>query len=164
MVERKIAMKSTTAFKVGLAKIDNLWKPGQFDKALALVDRMLDEWPDNPLLMIKKAQLIQLQEDENGPSLEEARAMLERAADLDEDCPLAANELGFFLLAVQDDAAAALDQFKKCEGLLVNLLKECRKGQRAAIGEISQAEVESKGSTPASVPQRRGRARVTKPA
>ena len=60
-----------------LASADSLF-------ALALVDRLLVDWPDNTVLLVKRAQLIQLQESEDGPSLEEARAMLERAADLDD--------------------------------------------------------------------------------
>jgi len=157
-------VKATTTFKVGLAKLDSLWKPGQFGKALALVDRLLDEWPDNPLLLIKRAQLIQLQEDERGPSLEEARALLERAADLNEECPLAATELGFFLFAVRDDAAAALDWFKKSESILVQMLKECRKEKKAAVVEISETKGEKNPFPPVSVVQRRRPARIIKPA
>jgi len=81
-------MKPTSTFKTGLEKLRSLWKPGHFGEALALVDRLLADWPDNPLLLVKRAQLIQLQETENGPGLDEARAMLERAADLDEESPL----------------------------------------------------------------------------
>ena len=40
-----------------------------------------------------------------------ARAMLERAADLDEESPLPFIELGFFLFAVEDDAEIAGNGF-----------------------------------------------------
>ncbi len=133
-------MKPTAAFTSGLERIDALWKPGHFGKALALVDRLLTEWPDNPVLLVKRGQLIQLQESEGGPGLEEARAMLERAANLDEESPLPLIERGFFLFAVEDDAAAAAACFEKAEALGVRLLKECRKGKRAALAELSEAK------------------------
>jgi tetratricopeptide (TPR) repeat protein len=143
-------MKPTSAFKARLERIDTLWKPGHFSKALALVDRLLTEWPDNPLLLVKRGQLIQLQESEDGPGLEEARAMLERAAELDEESPLPLIELGFFLFAVEDNAAAAAECFKKAEALGARLLKECRKGKKAALAELSEDK------QPKSTPARNG--------
>ena len=136
-------MKTTAAFKTGLERLDHLWKPGQFGKALAVVDRLLSDWPDNPLLLVKRAQIIQLQETENGPSLEEARGALERAVALDEESPQPLIELGFFLLNVEDNAVAAADCFRKAEALVTGLLKECRKGKKAALAEASEETVQT---------------------
>lgn len=132
-------MRSTSHFRSGLKKLESLWKPGRFGKALILVDQLLSEWPDNPLLLVRRAQLIQLQESEDGPSLEEARATLERAADLDEESPRTWIELGFFCFAVEDDAAAAGEWFGKAEQQMSSILKECRKGKKAALAELRES-------------------------
>jgi tetratricopeptide (TPR) repeat protein len=129
-------MRSISKLNSGLERIDNLWRPGGFAKALALVDRLLKQWPDNPLLLVKRAQLIQLQETEEGPSLEEAKASLERAVGLDEASPAPLIELGFFLFAVEDNAKAALPCFQKAERLLAGLLRECRKGIKDVSAEL----------------------------
>ena len=131
-------MKHTRSFDSGLAELAKLWEPGRFQKALTLVNRLLQEWPDNPLLLVKKAHLIQLQVSTEGPDLEEAQAALERAAELDEASPLPLIELGFFHFAVQDDAQTALTYFEKAEELSKKLLKECRSGKKAALRELAE--------------------------
>jgi tetratricopeptide (TPR) repeat protein len=148
-------MKTTATYKAGLEKLDSLWKRGHFDKALLLVDRLLSKWPDNPDLLVKKGQLIQMQEGEDGPSLEEAKAILERAVDLDEESAQPCIELAFFCYAVEDDAAAAVHCFSKAEGLLVDMLKECRKGKKAALAELSESG-ETNGTLPRAKDRRRG--------
>jgi len=131
-------MKHTRSFDSGLAELAKLWEPGRFQKALALVNRLLQEWPDNPVLLVKKAHLIQLQETMEGPSLEVAREALERAAMLDDHSPFPLIELGFFHFAVQDDAQTALRYFQEAEALSKTLLKECRSGMKAAMSELAE--------------------------
>src|ERR1700736_5456006 len=89
-------MKPVTALKRGLAKVRRDWQAGHYDRALAEVNRLLIEWPDNPHLLVMWADLIQLQEADDGPTLEEAKAAYRRAADLDSDSPAALIELGHF--------------------------------------------------------------------
>ncbi|MGB6716247.1 MAG: hypothetical protein WBE47_04770, partial [Candidatus Acidiferrales bacterium] len=62
----------------GLLELQELWKARQFDKALALVDRLLSQSPECPYLLVSRGILIQLLDHGEGPPLEEAeRSFLE---------------------------------------------------------------------------------------
>ncbi len=56
-----------------------LWKHKDFKAALALVDDMLTEEHECPYLLTKRGMLILLQQDDTGPSLEEAEKCFLRA-------------------------------------------------------------------------------------
>jgi hypothetical protein len=59
-------MRVGTALRQGLAKVGRAWRDGHYDQALVEVVRLLGISPANPSLLILRAQLIQLQDDEEG--------------------------------------------------------------------------------------------------
>src|SRR5262245_24581383 len=100
-------MNATTSLKRGLARIRREWQARRYELALAEVNRLLGNWPDNPQLLLIWANLVQLQDDKTGPTLDDAKAALQRAVELDEESPCTWIELGHFLNAVEDDPQGA---------------------------------------------------------
>jgi tetratricopeptide (TPR) repeat protein len=127
-------MRATTAYKRGLARARKAWQSGDFAAALAEVDRLLSDWPDQPALLVMRGGLIQLQ-DEKGPPLAEARAALERAVELDETAPAAWTELGHFLNAVEDDADGAARCFQKAAELARRQLEDALLAQAQLLSD-----------------------------
>jgi tetratricopeptide (TPR) repeat protein len=133
------SMKPTSSFRKFMDKIRRDCKSERFDRALTELNRLLCRWPDNPALLIMRAELIQLQDAHAAsPSLDDARADLERAAELDERCPNAQIELGHFLFAVKDNPKAALRCFKKATVMCRHLLKETLLGQADVLVELGR--------------------------
>jgi hypothetical protein len=128
-------MKSTSSFKRGVAKARREWLAKRYDRALAQVDRLLEEWADNPQLLVMWADLVQLQGGEDGPTLEDAKAAYQRAADLDQPSPSALLELGHFHYAVEDDAEKATQFFAKAINLCKSQLRQALLGQAKALAE-----------------------------
>jgi Flp pilus assembly protein TadD len=131
-------MKPTLSLKRGLARVRRHWLAGQAEQALAEVRRLMQDWPDNPHLLILWADLIQMQEEDEGPSLEEAQAAYLRAAELDDQSPAPLIELGHFLYAVEDDAGAASKYFTRAIRLCKRLLNEALRGQAKALAETGR--------------------------
>jgi tetratricopeptide (TPR) repeat protein len=131
-------IKSSASMKRGLANISRQWRAGRYDRALAGVDRLLKDWPDNPHLLTMRGNLIQLQEKDVGPTLEDAKRALQRAVDLDRESPRALIELGHFINAVQDDVQAASDCFAKAIRLSERLLREALLGQAKVLVELGR--------------------------
>lgn len=133
-------MKAAIRLKQGLAKVRRDRQAGRFDQALATVGELLRDWPDQPRLLVLRAELIQLQEDEKAPGLDEAKADLQRAVELDEESPTALIELGRFLSAVEDDAGSAAKCFDKAASLCVRLLKDALLAQAEVLAELDRRE------------------------
>ncbi len=131
-------MKSITTFKRGVAKARREWQESRVDVALAEVDQLLAEWPDNPQLLVMWADLVQLQESKNGPTPEEAAAAYRRAADLEGDLPGALVELGHYIYSVEDDAKAAMKAFDKAILASRRLLIEALLGKAKALQELGR--------------------------
>ena len=131
-------MKSTNSLKRGLAYVRRLWRSGRYSRALARVDQLLKEWPDNVHLLTLRGNLIQLQETEKGPTLHDAKQALERAVQLDEESPRALIELGHFLNAAEDDAAAGAKCFARAIRLSKRLLKDALLGQAKVLSELER--------------------------
>jgi tetratricopeptide (TPR) repeat protein len=131
-------IKSSTAMKQGLARVRRQWRAGHYARALAEVERLLESWPDNPRLLTMRGNLIQVQENEEGSTLQDAKRALQRAVDLDEESPHAWIELGHFLNASEDDAEAAAKCFAKAIRLSKRLLKEALLGQAKALSELDR--------------------------
>jgi len=121
-------MKPLTTFKRGVAKVRRDWKEGRYEVALAEVDRLLKEWPDNPQLLVMWADLIQLQEQANGSSLEGAKAAYRRAAELDGECSP----------ALEDDAKSASKAYEKAIVAYRRLLIEALLGKAKALHEMER--------------------------
>jgi tetratricopeptide (TPR) repeat protein len=125
--------------KRGIAKARRLWREERCDLALNEVERLLKDWPYNPQLLIMRADLIQLQDEVDGePTSSDAKSDLEMAASLDEDCPTALIELGYFVFAVEDDAKTASKHFQKAIRLCRSLLKDALTGQAKALVELGR--------------------------
>jgi tetratricopeptide (TPR) repeat protein len=132
-------LNATDTLKRGISKARRLWREERFAEALAEVDRLLSEWPNSPHLLVMRADLISLQEDEEGePTLEDAKADLERAVALDEDSPAALTELAYYAYEIEDDARTALKHFQKAVRLCRSLLKDALTGQAKALSELGR--------------------------
>jgi hypothetical protein len=132
-------MMRCTSIKQGLARVGQAWKAQRFDDALAEIDRLLAISPCSPPLLVKRAQLIQLQDDEDGtPTLDDAKADLKLATDLDDQSPAGLIELGCFLLAVEDDPKKASVLFQKAILRCRDLLEEALRGQAEAEAELGR--------------------------
>jgi tetratricopeptide (TPR) repeat protein len=132
-------MKATSSFKQGAAKLARESAARRFGRALQVVDELLQEWPDNPQLLVWRAELVQLQEGDDGPGLSEAKASLQRAAEL-QGSPDALIELGHFLFAVEDDARAACKQFDRAITQCKKFLKDALLGKAKALAELERRQ------------------------
>jgi len=131
-------MKPITAWKRGMARIRRKSGSKRYALALTETDRLLTEWPDNPQLLTMRGNLIQLQDDDATPTLEDARLSLERAVDLDEESPAAHIELAHYLFALEDDNKAAARCFDKAVSLAKRLLKEALRGKAAVLADMER--------------------------
>src|SRR5207237_7072181 len=91
---------------------------------------------DNPDVLVVWANLLQRQDEDVGPPLEESRAALERAVDLDEQGPMPLIELGQYLYALENDNKAAIKCFTKAIGLCKRLLREALLTKAKALAEL----------------------------
>ncbi len=131
--------KRASALKSELEKVRRLCDKAQYDRAFAAVEQLLKQWPDNPHVLVMWANLLQLQEEDVGPSLEKARAALQRAVDLDEQAPMPLIELGQYLFALEDDAKGASKCFDKAIALCKRMLKEALLGKAKALTELERS-------------------------
>ncbi len=130
-------MKSIGSFKQGVVKAQRHWTGGRYDQALAEVDRLLEDWPQNSQLLVMRSNLICLQDrGDLKPSLDDARMDLEAASKLDADSPSPLIELGYFHYVYQDDALEANKYFDKAVSLCVDLLSQALVGQAEARSEL----------------------------
>jgi tetratricopeptide (TPR) repeat protein len=127
-----------TTWKRALGRIHRESRIGRYAQALAEVDRLLTDWPNNPRLLILRGNLIQLQDEDAVPTLEDARHDLERAVELAEESPAALIELAHFLFAVEDDDKAAARHFDKAIALGKRLLKDALVGKAAVLADMER--------------------------
>lgn len=130
-------MKQT--LQKALDRIDKAKKSGRIDHALAELDQLMQDWPDNPPLLLLRAKLIQLG-SETVPPLQEAEDCLRRATELQSDSPNAWLELAHFQLNVNDDAKTAAQSFAKAISLCEELLMDALAGKAKALAELNQRE------------------------
>jgi tetratricopeptide (TPR) repeat protein len=132
-------MKSTRSFKQKVAEVLRLRDDKQYDRALAVVEELQTIWPGNPQLYILWACLVQLQENaEHG--LEEVKAALQEAIDLDKDSPAAAVELGYFLDNVKDNPQAASKVFVEAILAARRLLIDGLVGRTKALLQLNKRD------------------------
>ena len=131
-------MKIYHNLKRALARTRRLWKAGKYERALTEATRLRETWPDHPPLLILWANLVQLQPSDDAPSLDEAKAALRRATELDEESPLAWIELGNFVNAVEDDATGASKCFAKAIALGKQQFQQALLGQAQVMRELDK--------------------------
>ncbi len=83
-----------------------------------------------PHLLVMCAELAQLLDVDEGPSLDQIRRLLEEAVALDPDSPEPLIELGHFVNAVEDRPTEAVCYFEQAEALAKDLLTRARDGLR----------------------------------
>jgi tetratricopeptide (TPR) repeat protein len=133
-------VKSTSSFKHGLARVRRAWLARDFAKALAEVDKLLKQWPDNPHLLVLWADLIQLQDTDGEPTIEGAKAAYRRAIALNADSPEPHVGLGHYLFAVDDDPKAASECFAITVELCRSWLREALLAQAEALMELGRKQ------------------------
>jgi len=130
-------MKRTANYKRRINAIRALMDDQKYAQALAKVDGLLGEWQDQPALLVLRAHLIQLQE-EDGPPLEDAAEALKRATTLDEQNGDAWLELAHFQFAVEDNAKAADKSFAQAVDASRKTLIAALLGRAAALEELGR--------------------------
>src|SRR5260370_13633039 len=133
-------MKPAKSLKRNLEKIRLLSDSRKYSQAFRLAERLLEEWPDNPHVLVMWANLLQLQEEKEGPALDKARAALERAVELDECAPMPLNQLGHYLFALEDDTRAADQCFSKAITLCKRYLREALVARAEALSELGHRQ------------------------
>ena len=131
--------KSADSLKRGIAKVLRLWNDQEYALALQQVNSLLEQWPNTPYLLVMRADLTQLQDVEEGePTLGDARGDLELAVILDEECISAWIELGYCQFVHEDDAVAAIKNFREAIRLSRKFLKDALIGQAKALLELER--------------------------
>ncbi len=130
-------MNAITGYKGTISEVRSLMSRSKFSEALAEVDALLEQWPDQPALLVLRGELIQLQ-DENGPPLDEAVFALKRAATLDPRNADALLELAYFQFAVQDDSRAAEKSFSRSISASSEALISALVGRAGALEELGR--------------------------
>jgi hypothetical protein len=108
---------------------------GEVASALREIDVQLDYWRGNAQLHKQQAILIQLLNQAPVPPLSNVKNALQAALALEPESAACHNEMGFYLLNVEDDAAAAQPFFDRAVELCTQQLKEARKGRAEAVRE-----------------------------
>lgn len=131
-------MKAPKSLKRGLEEVRRECLAGKQDRALERSNQLLQIWPDNPRLLILWARLVQMQDGDDAPPLEEAKTALRRSVELDPESPAGWLELGHFLNAVEDDAQEANQCFAKAAALSRQFLKEALLGQAQTLTDLQR--------------------------
>lgn len=131
-------MKSAVSFQRDLTEARQQWRDGAFDRALEIVNCLLEDEPVNPVLRVMRANLICLQGDEGTLTLDDAKKDLQRARAIDEKSPVPLIELAHFVFALEDDAKAASRYFQQAIELCRELLKSALLGRAEALAELEQ--------------------------
>lgn len=125
--------------KKGLERVHRAEKAGRVDQALAELDRLMTVSPENPTLLLLRAELIQLG-SASAPPLSEAKDCLRLAAELESDSPAGWLELGHFAFAVEDDAKGALRSFDRAIRLCQEMLTDAWAGKAKALAQLQHRE------------------------
>ena len=134
-------MKLDPPLKQGLDLVRKYRRGKRFDRALREIDELLETRQDNAQLLVIRAELIQLQDDEqNAPTLSEAKSDLELAVSLDDQSANAWNELGHYLFAVEDDPKSATKCFDKVVKLSREVLRQALLAQADVLSELGRDE------------------------
>jgi tetratricopeptide (TPR) repeat protein len=133
-------MKSIRGYRQKLSSIRRSMGRAEYVAALGEVDSLLEDWPGAASLHVLRSELIQLQDSNEAPPLEEAKAALKHAAELENPGQSALVEQGYFQFAVEDDAKGALQSFKAAVEVYRDLLIEALVGQAAVLEELRRRE------------------------
>lgn len=133
-------MKATSSYKKALANIRRAMGNEAYAEALQQTDELLTHWPDNPVLLVLRANLIQLQDDASAPSLDEARAALQHAVVLAGDAAAPLIELGHFRDAVEDDPTGASECFAQAARLAREQLATALRAQAQTLIQLDRRE------------------------
>lgn len=132
-------MNSLRSFKQKLSHISRMWDDKQYDKAVHEVEALLKNWPGNAHLHVLWASLVQLQDNPDA-SLDEVKAALQQAVELDRESPAGAIELGHYLDNVEDDPQAACKAYVEGVALARRLLIDGLIGQAKALRQLGKKE------------------------
>jgi tetratricopeptide (TPR) repeat protein len=127
-------------FKNNLDQLDTLHQQCNYESALRLTKNLLSDFPYSVEILIKYAKLIQLMDKDNlqdYPSLEESMKSLLAAYILSDKSIDARIELGYFEYALKDSANEAIKYFNEAEEIAKAGLKSAMIGQIKCHLDIS---------------------------
>lgn len=133
-------MKTRASFKNELAALQRAWTEGDPAQALARANQMLEQWPDNPHLLVLWASLVQMQDEPQPHSLKDVLRALKRATELAPKSPEVWIELGHYYSAVADDARQAKKCFARAITSSMRLLREAVLGQIETTTELDERQ------------------------
>jgi predicted Zn-dependent protease len=132
-------MNASGNFGKSLAAVMALWEEEHYDRAMERLDQLRAEWPGNPHLQVLAARLAQLQ-DNPALSLADIKRLLQQAAELDQQSPVATIELAYFLDNVEDDPQAAVKSFSHGISLARQSLIDGLLGQAHSLLQLDERE------------------------
>jgi tetratricopeptide (TPR) repeat protein len=130
-------MNGISGYEGKLEEVQSLMSRAKFAEALQRLDELLQQWPDQPALLVLHGELIQLQ-NETGLELEEAAAAFKRATKLDPRNADAWLELGQFQYAVKDNAKTAEKTFAQAIAVASETLVAALIGRAGALEELGR--------------------------
>jgi tetratricopeptide (TPR) repeat protein len=113
----------------------SLYAAGNYDGALALIERMEREGLLYPEVFLWKGRCLQLGDGRHFRDISEIEQLYRRALDIDDEYVPALMELGWFYLNVMDDAGRARPFFDRAFGLLREALTEAVEGVARCLWE-----------------------------
>lgn len=131
---------SRSSFSRGVAQVHRAWNSGKHRQALQLVDELLKSWPENPSLLVLRAELIQSADFDDAPPLNEAKDALVRAVELNPDAAEPRLELAHFLFAVEDNRKEAIKHFDEAQKICERQLRETLTAKAKALAELGRKE------------------------
>jgi len=111
-----------------LSDVREIAKKGNYDGAIAALDKIDKSKIPNPLVNILYSRYIQLSETGQGRELDDVHKLLVEAVETDNESLRPHIELAFFHSAIQDDEVSASKEFLTALNIIKDSLSECIEG------------------------------------
>lgn len=132
-------MTKNSDYTTLLQKVIEMSKNEKHTEALSLIELMIKEHGEIPLLLVMKGVNIQLSSDDTY-NLDDVRNSFEKALMYDEEYVDAILEMAWFEYAVEDNAGAANERFDKAIHILKKQFEEALSGKAKCILETASGK------------------------